>query len=218
MVSKAKVFVIPGSNEDRDVAQMFFENDCEIVKSIKSADMVVFVGGDDIDPALYNQKQTTVCHSNVNSRKRDEAEAACYKALSPNQVKVGICRGGQLLNVLNGGSMFQHVNGHLSGGNPHRVLIRNEMDPAYLNSYHHQMMIPNFDDPSLEILGVAAMSTIKENDQGVYWGQSDFTEDPDYEILYYGNSKSFCFQPHPEWQEGTRRTFFRLLKKLNLIP
>lgn len=218
MVSRAKVFVIPGGAEERLVAQMFFETDCTIVKSIKVADIVAFVGGSDIDPHLYDQSQTPSCHSTTASRERDKAEVSCYNGLSPNQAKVGICRGGQLLNVLNGGSMFQHVNNHNSGNDLHRVLLKDETDAAYLNSLHHQMMIPNFENPSMEILGVAAMSTLKENDKGVYWGPSDFTEDPDYEIIYYKDTKSFCFQPHPEWHEGTKKTFFKLLTKLNLIP
>ena len=55
---------------------------------------------------------------------------------------VGICRGGQFLNVMSGGSMWQDVNNHTK---PHRVINYDTFNtyPFMVSSTHHQMMDPS---------------------------------------------------------------------------
>ena len=208
-----KVFII-GAAESAQVAGMFHRRGFQVVSTIKVADMVVFVGGSDIDTELYGEKPIPLTFNNDTTRKRDAAEIACFRMLSKEQIKIGICRGGQLLNVLNGGKMIQNVNNHnAGGGKEHPILIKGETTLDHVNSYHHQMMIPNFNDPTLEIIGVSAESTTRETEKGVWHGVASMEDDPDYEVLFYGDSNSFCFQPHPEWGTMTEHLFFKLMKK-----
>jgi putative glutamine amidotransferase len=99
-------------------------------RDLATADGIVFTGaGNDIDPRLYGERRRAVC-------------------VEPDIV--GICRGGQLLNIASGGSLYQDV--HADGltklthnGTPHLVrteragLIRRLAGASpQVHSEHHQ--------------------------------------------------------------------------------
>lgn len=198
---------------------MMYKEGFDIVASPGKADIVIFTGGGDINPELYGEKPISETHNNVPDR--DVAEVKCYNGLSRDQIKIGICRGGQLLNVLNGGSMYQDVNNH-NHGSHHQLLVRDFKEYVWVNSYHHQMMLPNFDANDLEIIGLSQQSTIRKTDKGIWTGKSSYEFDPDFEILWYEATNSFCYQPHPEWggdhdHNQTRNTFFKCLANIGVI-
>jgi len=66
---------------------------------------VVFTGGADVSPFMYGEKKLSVT---CNDEHRDEQEKLFFERYT-KVPKVGICRGGQFLNVMNGGKMWQHV-------------------------------------------------------------------------------------------------------------
>lgn len=206
------VFVV---GNDPSTCKMFFKDGWSIITEIRKADVIVFTGGSDIDPALYGQRRTPVCGSS--DIRRDEAEVKCYKNLAKDQLKIGICRGGQLLNVLNGGSMYQHVNNHELGQRNHRIFLPYHTSQRWVNSYHHQMMIPDFDNSKMEVLGISDESTVKIFDKGQITKRADVETNPDYEIIWYGETNSYCFQPHPEWDPVTEIVFFESLERLGAI-
>ena len=86
------------------------------VDSVKKADIIVFSGGADINPALYNCAKH---NSTWFNERRDALEVGCFNNLSKNQVVIGICRGAQLVTALNGGKLIQNVTGHTNG--PHFI-------------------------------------------------------------------------------------------------
>jgi putative glutamine amidotransferase len=116
-------------------------------------DAVVFAGGADLDPALYDQpahEQTAGLRPD-----RDAAEVPLMRAaLDRDLPLLGICRGMQVLSVVSGGSLTQHlpdlvghdrhrpspgVYGHhgvhlAPGSIAHRLLG----DEVSVPSYHHQ--------------------------------------------------------------------------------
>lgn len=113
-------------------------------------DGLVLCGGNDINPALYGED---IAGSVDIDYKRDEAEIKLAKAfIDAEKPVLGICRGYQLLNVLFGGSLIQHLentDSHRSETKPDRVhnitlkedsilkkLYRN--DEILVNSVHHQ--------------------------------------------------------------------------------
>ncbi|MHA2066538.1 MAG: gamma-glutamyl-gamma-aminobutyrate hydrolase family protein [Candidatus Thorarchaeota archaeon] len=107
----------------------------------------------------------------------------------------GICRGGQFLNVMCGGKMWQHIDGHAIHGT-HSTLDLITKERFEVTSTHHQMMIPG---PEAVIIGVARETKWKET-MGPSGPLKIFnTSDDDYEILWYPNYNVFCFQPHPEF-------------------
>lgn len=76
---------------------------------ISSIDALVITGGDyDIDPSLYG---SSTCHPTIKVKPtRTTFEMAItQKALDKNIPVLGICGGQQLLNVLLGGTLIQHI-------------------------------------------------------------------------------------------------------------
>src|SRR3546814_10813812 len=108
----SKVFIVGGGAQYK---AMFAKRGWEIVSDVWQADLVQFTGGADVTPALYGEKNT----NSGNSPARDIEEAG-YFAIARRMHKpmAGSCRGGQFLNVMCGGSMLQHVEGHAIHGTP----------------------------------------------------------------------------------------------------
>ncbi|MEA3432837.1 MAG: gamma-glutamyl-gamma-aminobutyrate hydrolase family protein [candidate division WOR-3 bacterium] len=74
-------------------------------------DGVLFTGGGDIDPLFYGEHRMASL-SRV-YRKRDGFELALAKvAVKEGLPVLGICRGCQVLNVMGGGTLKQHVESH----------------------------------------------------------------------------------------------------------
>src|SRR5687768_7470383 len=73
-------------------------------------DGLVLGGGADVDPAVYGQAR----HEKTEVEpERDALELpAARKAIDEKLPMLGICRGFQLLNVVLGGTLVQHLDGH----------------------------------------------------------------------------------------------------------
>lgn len=77
-------------------------------------DGLVIPGGDDIDPKIYGEKIES--DQVILNSERDNFELSILKkALERDIPFLGICRGMQLLNVLCGGSLFQHLPDKVNG-------------------------------------------------------------------------------------------------------
>jgi gamma-glutamyl-gamma-aminobutyrate hydrolase PuuD len=76
--------------------------------AVRAVDALVFAGGADLDPAGYGASahpRTGPCHP-----ERDAAERALLSAaLETGMPILGVCRGMQLLNVVLGGGITQHL-------------------------------------------------------------------------------------------------------------
>ncbi len=79
--------------------------DAEVLERL---DAVVFAGGADLDPGLYGEES----HPETTGLRpeRDAAEVPLMKAALDRDVPLlGICRGMQVLSVVRGGSLVQHL-------------------------------------------------------------------------------------------------------------
>ena len=202
-----RVFVVGGGFQ---YAQMFFNAGFKGARSVEDADIVCFTGGEDVDPSFYQEKALTGTHFNT---RRDEVEAGLFgEALALKKPMVGICRGGQFLNVMNGGKLWQDVNNH--AGRKHSVLdVRTGEVIEGMTSTHHQQMRAA---TGAEIVAVAELSTQKLAD-----GDSVDRKEPesdDMEVLWYADSLSLCFQPHPEFEPGPCRNYFLDLVDSYILP
>lgn len=82
--------------------------DPEAARVLAGIDGVLLVGGADIDPALYGAQAGP--HTGTLAPDRDQWEAALLRvALAADLPVLGVCRGMQLLNVVRGGSLSQHL-------------------------------------------------------------------------------------------------------------
>jgi len=187
----------------------------ETVRNPKEADIIVWTGGADVDPHLYGQTPIPATSFSPGRDARDKGLWDDCISYDNNKLKVGICRGGQFLNVMNGGSMWQHVNNHT--GKEHRVIDVLSSKEYICTSTHHQMMRHG---KGGELIGIAKEATQFIDDKGNHVCKT--VTDRDYpmptfdeEVVWYPKTKSLCFQPHPEFKEGPcRQYFFDLIHKV----
>lgn len=67
-----------------------FLEDVTLVDSIGDAEVVLFTGGEDVDPSLYGCEKYDGTYSNL---KRDLEEKAIFEQIREDQLALGICRG-----------------------------------------------------------------------------------------------------------------------------
>lgn len=119
-------------------------------EQIARLDGLLLSGGGDVHPKHYNQHIDGAEKHNIHDgRDRLELGLACA-ALAADLPILGVCRGFQVLNVVMGGSLLQHVDGHRSpkdAVNYHDVMIAPDtllaralgLDGRFtVNTYHHQ--------------------------------------------------------------------------------
>jgi putative glutamine amidotransferase len=127
-------------------------------KMVFGSSMIVFTGGEDIDPLIYGHEPYRGVVANV---MRDNFEISLYQMAKKNRKPMfGICRGSQFLWAMGGGKLIQHMDKH---GGIHRVLDLRSMKSYSVNSTHHQSAWIDSKPESVEILAVAdpSISTMK---------------------------------------------------------
>lgn len=166
-------------------------------------DALLIAGGDDVDPRRYGE--TPGAHTTTLDPARDAFETGLIEAAFDADVPVlGVCRGHQLLNVVRGGSLRQHLpagdgesHGVLAYPRAHRthdvditgdgVLARVYPSLMRVNSFHHQAVgrlgdgvvvtavAPDGVIEGIEITGHRAV--------GVQWHPEVWEADPIFEWL-----------------------------------
>lgn len=199
-----KVFIVESSQAyDR----MFLDMGWELTGSITDADLVQFTGGEDVSPFLYGQPKHPTTYSDA---RRDLVESGYYSwAQRRNIPMAGICRGGQFLNVMNGGSMYQDVKAHAIHGT-HSIIDIITGKEHQVTSTHHQMMKAG-KAATLIAIGEQAHNVIDHNgEEFVNRGSMAGVE-----VLFYESTHSLCFQPHPEFNSTvtTKHYYFELLER-----
>jgi gamma-glutamyl-gamma-aminobutyrate hydrolase PuuD len=167
------------------------------VRYADNADIIVFNGGADIATSIYGE-EVHGSHGGYSRSPRDKAEIEIFKQF-PKAFKLGICRGSQLLNCLNGGTLWQDVDRH---GRNHVITDTRTHDNVLATSTHHQMMRPG---PLGLVLATADESThkVSEHDTWSSKGGVFFADDhKDTEIVWYPTTRSLCIQGHPEYVPG----------------
>lgn len=179
-----KVLIVGG---DHLIEDMFRKRGWEIVSSTGAEpDLVQFTGGADVSPAFYHEAKHPASHTDP---RRDEYEFGIFHQYI-HKPKAGICRGGQFLNVMCGGKMWQHVDNHTRS---HKALSYLHGTVVDVTSTHHQMMRPS---EAANILMVAdpRVSTYKQSAT-----ETSVSQDLDIEACFYDKALALCYQPHPEY-------------------
>ena len=187
-----RVYVTPGAFMS-SVVSMFLSKGYTIVDHLENADILCLTGGADIDPMLYGEKALPGTWFNES---RDKVEVEAFnEAVSTGKFIFGICRGGQMANVLNGGKLWQHIEGH---GSTHSIKDLTTGTEVQSSSIHHQMFRPA---PDAEIVAVCNHATLKVAEHEVWEAKSGVPND-DVEVCWYAKSRSLCIQGHPEVGPG----------------
>lgn len=171
---------------------MFKRMGFTVVHSPEAADILCFTGGADVTPAMYGDAKH---RATGNDPYRDAKEKRLYDwAIENRKPMVGICRGGQFLNVMSGGRMYQDVTEHCGD---HDIVDVETGEVFYVSSTHHQMMMPSAD------ASIVATSTNRGARE--WFDQEMFrrdVSDTDYEVVFYPSTQCLCFQPHPEFSDN----------------
>lgn len=202
------VYIVEGNAQYH---KMFHAMGWKAAGGIEAADLVQFTGGEDVTPGLYGERK----HPQTgNNPRRDQYEGELFnRLLAMGKPMAGICRGGQFLNVMSGGAMWQHINGHAIHGT-HPCIDNETGEVVQVTSTHHQMMRPN---ESGLILGQAYEAIRLERMDGdkVVVHKDDPKYAADVEVVFYPEQRTLCFQPHPEFPgyEECRDWYFSLINR-----
>ncbi len=166
---------------------------------IARCDGIVLHGGGDIDPHLYGRTPETDHLYGVNAAHDAVERAVVETALDTGVPMLAICRGHQILNVVCGGTLIQHLDrpDHLERSHPVTLIgesrVARAMDtsrPEACFSFHHQ---------AIETVGEGLVCTGHSDDGiieaiewtgshwivGVQWHPEDTAaEDPQQQALF----------------------------------
>lgn len=168
-----------------------------IKDGFEGVDAVVFWGGMDIHPTLYGEgfHPFNQASGSIPS-KRDLFEWKVMLYCHVNKIPmIGVCRGAQLMCAFAGGTLIQHVDGHVGGGD-HEVTT-SEGEKFHVTSCHHQMMYPYNVEHDL-----LAWSThnLSDSYEGAFRSKMtimDGKKEP--EVVYFPDINGLAIQGHPEW-------------------
>lgn len=182
-----KVYIV-GSCFRAGAISMFSRAGCTGAKTIEDADFVCFLGGADINPALYGEKpyRLTSFSDAADSRDMD----AFVEAMTYEKPMFGICRGMQFLAAMNGSKLYQHVDNH--AGRPHLIEDLQTGEVVLSTSLHHQAVI---EDDSVFPLAYAT------GHSGTYITHNvELASDKvnDLEAAIFPNINAMAVQGHPE--------------------
>ena len=171
--------------------------DHTLVDKVEDADIVLFTGGEDVDPSLYDCEKHSTTHSNI---RRDLREKAIFEKVRPDQVCIGICRGSQFLCVMNGGKLVQNVSNHGIYGTHPIMGLDNDMTYE-ITSTHHQMQYPfNLDPKDYDLLYIADRRSITYEGGGINRAKLVINGEPEIVLYHKANMpKCLAIQGHPEY-------------------
>ena len=190
-----KAFILPGAFYSSCVGLMA-EAGFQKAKSYDEADVVVFIGGEDINPKMYGEAaHPTTYFTEV----RDHVEQLHYnRCVADKKVMFGICRGAQFLHAMNGGKLWQNVNNHAGGD--HFIYDIDADCYVEATSIHHQMLRMSDDVDVVAICG-SQIATSFEDGAGTKV-KVDPTNIEQFELEIeagaYKDTQCFFVQGHPE--------------------
>lgn len=122
----------------------YYENPDDI---LNISDGIILSGGGDLSEYLICEKLSPKARDIHIERDIFEKDL-CRKAFERDIPLLGICRGIQVMNTAMGGSILQHIEGHIykdKKSASHNIHIEKDSflydiagDSAFVNSYHHQ--------------------------------------------------------------------------------
>lgn len=172
--------------------EMFAIAQCTHADTPDDADIVVFTGGSDVNPALYGaEKHSKTCFD----EERDEKDILLFNhCLEQGIPMFGVCRGLQFLHVMRGGKLYQDVDNHVGG---HPIWdAKGKKRIAPVSSVHHQMVIfeGHLGMETLADAQIASRRDIDDNRSIVGGGYLDV------EAAFYRDVCALGVQGHPEYK------------------
>ncbi|WP_416969203.1 gamma-glutamyl-gamma-aminobutyrate hydrolase family protein [Streptomyces sp. 4F14] len=162
--------------------------------TVARLDGLVVSGGPDVDPALYGAGREP--RTDPPARERDAWETALIEAaLSCGVPLLGICRGMQLLNVTVGGTLVQHMEGHVKSPG---VFGQHTVTPVagtlYAGLVPETVSVPTYHHQAVDRVGTGLVASAHAEDGTV----------EAVEVAERGGGWVLGVQWHPEMGEDLR--------------
>ena len=172
----------------------------------RELDGLVLMGGSDVAPESYGE--TPIAPAWAGDRIRDDYEIALYRAfVAEGKPVLGVCRGAQVINVAQGGTLYQDIATQVPGALNHRNW------DIYDRNTHATVLVPGSGLARL-YPGVTLTKTNSVHHQAVKdlgrelaveaWSEPDCVVEA---IRWKGPSYVFAVQWHPEFHDGDDRSF-----------
>jgi gamma-glutamyl-gamma-aminobutyrate hydrolase PuuD len=173
-----------------------------MMEGFADVDAVVFWGGADIHPSLYNSPRHPQSQAGYHPSARDifEWKTMLYCKMH-NIPMIGVCRGAQLMCAFAGGELVQDVTGH-TGGIGHEMVTK-EGEVMITTSCHHQMLYPFDVDHEMLAWTVNGLSKHYHFGERKDTGRMDDKVEP--EVVYFPAIRGLAIQGHPEWANKDSR-------------
>ncbi|MGP4052953.1 gamma-glutamyl-gamma-aminobutyrate hydrolase family protein [Streptomyces sp. 2A115] len=161
-------------------------------ETVARLDGLVIAGGPDVEPSRYGAARDP--RSGPEAHERDTWELALIDAaLASGTPLLGICRGMQLLNVALGGTLKQHVEGHIEAvGVYGRHAVKPVPGSLYAGLVPEEDSVPTYHHQAVDRLGPGLTPSAHATD-----GTVEALELP-------GSSWVLGVQWHPEMGEDLR--------------
>lgn len=191
---------------DLELVELNFEKNN--ISDVNSCDGIILTGGVDIEPAFYNGPSDYTNRPDDFQIERDRFEASIYQyAKNLGLPLLGICRGLQLVNVLEGGKLIQDLGTEKNQRHKkdkidrtHTIQVAENsllhrltgQQSGMVNSAHHQSIDPDHLGKGLRITAWATDGTIEAAEHTETTGENFF----------------LCVQWHPERIENKSENVF----------
>lgn len=184
--------------------------DAVAVKTIKECNIVLFSGGTDVFAGRYGEKAHPAAE--YPDHRRDDKEILIFKeAVTLDKKIIGICRGSQLICVLNHGILVQDQ------PNPDSLHEIQTYDGKTLeiSSTHHQAQFPFNLEEGVDYKLIAWTEGMLPYHQGA--NCEELSPPKEVEIAYYPNTKALAIQGHPEYRCVDETTIDWLNEQVELL-
>ncbi|MCD8021060.1 MAG: gamma-glutamyl-gamma-aminobutyrate hydrolase family protein [Clostridiales bacterium] len=168
----------------------------DALEVFEKCDGLLMTGGHDVSPSLYHEINRGFC--GIPCKAREQVECALYeKALEVGKPVLGICRGIQLINVLQRGNLYQDLPTEYDSA------VEHHMEPPYTNIAHDvdiNRNTPLYDLVQVEHLGVnsyhhQAIKELGEDLEIMAWSEDGLVE----AVRHIKQKYVWAFQWHPEF-------------------
>ena len=172
----------------------------------RELDGLVLMGGADVAPESYGETPLKPAWSG--DKIRDDYELALYRAfIAEGKPVLGICRGAQLINVAQGGTLYQDISTQLTGALNHRnwdIYDRNSHATALVAGSALARLYPGTTLTKTNSVHHQAVKDLGRELAVEAWSEPDRVVEA---IRWTGPSYVFAVQWHPEFHDRADRSF-----------
>jgi putative glutamine amidotransferase len=167
---------------------------------------LVLMGGSDVAPESYGEKPREAAWAG--DRIRDDYEIALFRAfVAAGKPVLGVCRGAQVINVAQGGTLYQDIALQVPGALNHRnwdIYDRNSHATSLVAGSGISLLYPKVTLTKTNSVHHQALKDLGRELVVEAWSEPDRLVEA---IRWTGPSYVFAVQWHPEFHDRADRSF-----------